>query len=68
MDIPYTGCGVLASSVVWIRILMKDVYRSYGMPIVKYHWFYRSNWKKNRDIIIDEIKGKLEYPMFVKAC
>lgn len=66
MDIPYTGCGVLASSVGMDKILMKDVYRSYGMPIVKYHWFYRSNWKKNRDIIIDEIKGKLEYPMFVK--
>lgn len=66
MDIPYTGGGVLASSVGMDKILMKDVFKSNGLPIVDYYWFYRSNWKKNSKIIIKEIEEQLGYPVFVK--
>ena len=66
MDIPYTGCGVLASSVGMDKILMKDVYKANGIPIVNYHWFYRSNWKNDKDSVVKEIEEKLQYPVFVK--
>ncbi|MDR7870562.1 MAG: D-alanine--D-alanine ligase family protein [Tissierellaceae bacterium] len=66
MDIPYVGCGVLASSVGMDKILMKDVYKGNGIPIVNYHWFYRSNWKNNKDSVVKEIEEKLNYPVFVK--
>lgn len=66
MDIPYAGCGVLASSVGMDKILMKDVYKANGIPIVNYYWFYRSNWKSNKDAAIKEIEEKLKYPVFVK--
>ena len=66
MDIPYAGCGVLASSVGMDKILMKDVYKANGIPIVNYYWFYRTNWKSNKDTVIKEIEEKLKYPVFVK--
>ncbi len=66
MDIPYAGCGVLASSVGMDKILMKDVYKANGIPIVNYHWFYRSNWRNNKDLVIQGIEESLKYPVFVK--
>ncbi len=66
MNIPYAGGGVLASSVGMDKILMKDVYKANGIPVVDYYWFYRSNWKANNEKIIKDIESKLEYPLFVK--
>ncbi len=66
MDIPYAGGGVLASSVGMDKILMKDVYKANGIPVVDYHWFYRSHWKSDQDKIIRDIENKLVYPVFVK--
>ena len=66
IDIPYVGCGVLGSSVGMDKILMKDVYKANGLPIVDYFWFYRSKWTKNKDVVIKDIEEKLSYPLFVK--
>lgn len=66
MDIPYVGAGVLGSSVGMDKILMKDVYKANGLPIVDYHWFYRTRWERERDLVIEEIEDKLGYPLFVK--
>ncbi|WP_353092700.1 D-alanine--D-alanine ligase family protein [Tissierella praeacuta] len=66
MDIPYVGCGVLGSSVGMDKILMKDVYKANGLPVVDYTWFYRSKWLKDKDVIIKDIEEKLSYPLFVK--
>lgn len=66
MNIPYVGGGVLASSVGMDKILMKDVYKSYNIPVVDYTWFYRSDWERDRDKVIADIEEKLGYPTFVK--
>lgn len=66
MNIPYVGTGVLASSVGMDKILMKDVYKSYNIPIVDYYWFYRSSWENDNDLVIKDIEEKLGYPVFVK--
>lgn len=66
MDIPYVGSGVLASSVGMDKILMKDVFKANGLPIVDYLWFHRSKWEENKDEIIKDIEEDLDYPVFVK--
>lgn len=66
MNIPYVGGGVLASSAGMDKILMKDVYKSYNIPVVDYIWFYRSEWEKDRDKVIADFENKLGYPAFVK--
>ena len=66
MDIPYVGGGVLASSVGMDKILMKDVFKANGLPIVDYIWFYRSKWEEDKETIIKDIEEDLGYSVFVK--
>ena len=66
MNIPYVGGGVLCSSVGMDKILMKDVYKSYDIPVVDYMWFYRTSWENDRDKVIANIEEKIAYPIFVK--
>ena len=66
VNIPYVGGGVLASSVGMDKILMKDVFKANELPVVDYTWFYRSKWEENKTEVLQMIKEKLQYPMFVK--
>lgn len=65
MGVPYTGGNVLASSVGMDKVLMKDVYKQNGIPTVKYYWFYRDQWKEDKERVLSEIE-KLQYPLMVK--
>ncbi|MBE6083771.1 MAG: D-alanine--D-alanine ligase, partial [Tissierellaceae bacterium] len=53
-------------SVGMDKVLMKDVFKANNLPVVNYVWFYRSMWEENRNEIINNIKNKLEFPLFVK--
>ncbi|WP_422484304.1 D-alanine--D-alanine ligase family protein [Gudongella sp. DL1XJH-153] len=63
---PYVGAGLLASSVGMDKIVMKDVYKANGIPVVDYIWFYRSQWENDKIGSIQEVESKLGYPVFVK--
>ncbi|MGM0396589.1 MAG: D-alanine--D-alanine ligase family protein [Bacillota bacterium] len=63
---PYVGSGLLASSVGMDKIVMKDVYKANGIPVVDYIWFYRSQWENDKAGSIAEVESKLGYPVFVK--
>ncbi|HSH36041.1 D-alanine--D-alanine ligase family protein [Schnuerera sp.] len=65
-NMPYVGGGVLASSVGMDKILMKEVFKAGGLPIVDYFWFYRKEWIEKKDKIINDIEEKLGYSLFVK--
>lgn len=65
-DIPYVGCGVLASSCGMDKAFMKILFRDAGLPICKYVWFLRSEWERDNDATVRQIEQKLGYPCFVK--
>lgn len=65
-DIPYVGCGVLASSCGMDKVVMKTLFRDADLPICKYVWFLRSEWERGNDIVVRQIESKLGYPCFVK--
>lgn len=65
-DIPYVGSGVAGSAVGMDKIIMKDIFKANGIPVVNYTWFLRKNYEKNRDAVIEDIESKLRYPLFVK--
>src|SRR5215213_2733673 len=65
-DIPYVGCGVLASSCGMDKAFMKILFRDAGLPICKYVWFLRSEWESDDEATIRQIEQKLGYPCFVK--
>jgi D-alanine-D-alanine ligase len=64
--IPYVGSGVLGSAVGMDKIIMKSVFRDYGLPVVKYYATARRTWQNAPDETIKAIEQALGYPLFVK--
>lgn len=65
-NVPYVGCGVLASSTGMDKVVMKQLFATNGLPIVPYEWFLRSAWERSRKKIVDDISRKIGFPAFVK--
>ncbi len=65
-DLPYVGCGVLASSCGMDKSFMKTLFREAGLPICKHVCFLRDDWENGRNGIINDVEKKLGYPCFVK--
>ncbi len=66
LQIPYVGCGVLASATAMDKLQCKALWEAAGLPVAKYVGFNRSAWKKERQIIVDDIKNNIGIPCFVK--
>jgi D-alanine-D-alanine ligase len=65
-DLPYVGCGVLASSCGMDKVFMKTLFRDAGLPICDYVWFLRDEWERSRETVIQQVGTKFRYPCFVK--
>ena len=65
-DIPYIGCGVLASACGMDKTVMKSLFKEAGLPICRHIWLLRSEWEKNADEVLDRIENEIGYPAFVK--
>ncbi|KXJ99525.1 MAG: D-alanine--D-alanine ligase [Acidobacteria bacterium OLB17] len=65
-DIPYVGCGVLASSCGMDKVTMKTLFREADLSICEYVWFLRSEWESHPDSVIRSVEAKIGYPCFVK--
>ncbi|HEY8188778.1 MAG TPA: D-alanine--D-alanine ligase family protein [Pyrinomonadaceae bacterium] len=65
-NIPYVGCGVLASACGMDKVTMKLLFLQAGLPLCKYVWFLRAHWLKDRAKVIQTIKRELGLPCFVK--
>ena len=66
IELPYVGCGVLASAVAMDKITSKALFAAAAIPQVAYRPLLRRNWAKNREKILDELESALPYPLFVK--
>lgn len=65
-DIPYVGCGVLASSCGMDKVTMKSLFVQAELPICKHLWFLRSQWRENPEKILRKVKAEIGLPCFVK--
>jgi D-alanine-D-alanine ligase len=65
-DIPYVGCGVLASAVANDKMIAKQVLKQNGVPVVDAVYFSRFEWEQDAEKIIARIKAELTFPVFVK--
>jgi len=65
-NIPYVGCGVLASACGMDKVFMKSLFRDSDLPMCKYVWFLRGEWERNTNQVINQVEAKLGYPCFVK--
>ncbi|HLO00572.1 MAG TPA: D-alanine--D-alanine ligase family protein [Pyrinomonadaceae bacterium] len=65
-NLPYVGCGVLASACGMDKVAMKLLFLQAGLPMCNYIWFLRSHWQKDRGGVIKSITRKIGLPCFVK--
>jgi D-alanine-D-alanine ligase len=65
-DIPYVGCGVLASSCGMDKVTMKSLFQQAGLPMCRYTWFRRSGWRRDPSNVISKIQHEIGFPCFVK--
>src|SRR6266404_3934920 len=65
-DVPYVGCGVLASAVAMDKEVAKRLARDAGLPIVPYVALKHERWKKEKQQAAEQIQKELGYPVFVK--
>jgi D-alanine-D-alanine ligase len=64
-NLPYTGSGVMASSVGMDKVSAKRLCTSAGISVTRWVDFLESEWVKNEDSLIDEMEN-LGYPLIVK--
>ena len=65
-NIPYVGCGVLASACGMDKVTMKLLFLQAGLPLCKYVWFLRSHWQNDRAKVFKTIMREIGLPCFVK--
>jgi D-alanine-D-alanine ligase len=64
-NIPYVGCGVLASAVGMDKVLMKAAFQDRGLTVGPFSWFLRSEWRRNRAEVLKGMSNRT-FPLFVK--
>jgi D-alanine-D-alanine ligase len=65
-NVPYVGCGVLASAAGMDKAVMKLLFAAHGLPVGPYLAVLRSDWTADRAAIAARVEGELGYPVFVK--
>lgn len=65
-DVPYVGCGVLASACGMDKLFSKQLFAKAGIPQADYFEVRSRDWSLGSDAILDQIEQQLHYPLFVK--
>lgn len=65
-NLPYVGCGVLASSCGMDKVTMKILFAEAGLPLCRYVWFLRSDWERSEEPVVTQVEKSIGYPCFVK--
>jgi D-alanine-D-alanine ligase len=65
-NVPYVGCGVLASAIGMDKEIMKKVFQMTGLPVVDSLSFKRIAWEREPEDVLNAIEQHLPYPYFVK--
>lgn len=65
-NVPYVGCGVLASAVGMDKAVMKVLFRHAGLRVADWVVAWRRELAADRAAVRARIEGALPYPVFVK--
>lgn len=66
LDLPYVGCGVLASSLAMDKAVSRDLFKKHKLPQAKYLYFQKHEWLENKAEILREIQEKIGLPVYSK--
>jgi D-alanine-D-alanine ligase len=65
-NVPYVGCGVLASAAGMDKAVMKVLFAAHGLPVGPYLAVLQREWDADAGGIADRVERELRYPVFVK--
>jgi len=65
-NVPYTSTGVTGSAVGMDKIMMKQVFRGNGLPVLPGVWFTRTDYEAGKEDVIRKVEEEIGYPVFVK--
>ncbi|MEO7190570.1 MAG: D-alanine--D-alanine ligase family protein [Vicinamibacterales bacterium] len=65
-NVPYVGCGVLASAVGMDKIVMKALFRTHGLRVPEWVAVRRNDWRADPEAVTTLVEKRLSYPLFVK--
>ena len=66
LDIPYGGCGVLASAAAMDKLTAEDIFRQHGIPVCKDAAVTRKDMAEDKVATLDRVEKTVGYPCFVK--
>jgi D-alanine-D-alanine ligase len=65
-NVPYVGCGVLASAAGMDKAIMKVLFRARGLNVPDWVIVRRRDWQADPDRVIASVTDQLPFPLFVK--
>ncbi|MBM7867261.1 D-alanine--D-alanine ligase [Heliobacterium gestii] len=65
-NVPYVGCGVLASACGMDKAIMKALFAQSDLPQLPYLVVLRGRWETAPEQVLDDVENRLGYPCFVK--
>jgi len=65
-NIPYVGCGVVASAIAMDKIMTKLVCKSQNIETSDFVFFSKKDWEEKKIKLLEDMKNKLKFPVFVK--
>lgn len=65
-DLPYVGCGVLASAVGMDKDISKRLMMNAGVAVPSFVVIKQGQWEKRPQEFCDLVSKQLQYPVFVK--
>ncbi len=65
INAPFVGSNVLGAALGQDKVIMKQIFEKYDLPLVDYVWFYDNEYHENKEEIIKKI-NKLGYPIIIK--
>lgn len=66
LDIPYVGCGVMASALGMDKAFSKQLFKDEGLPTGSYDVIMKTDIMKDVNAITSRLESKFSYPVFVK--
>lgn len=69
-EVPYVGCGVMASGLTMDKEKTKVIWKDNGLPVVPYYCFTRADVNDNKryDALVEKVIADFGFPIFVKPC
>lgn len=65
-NLPYVGCGVLASAVAMDKAVAKKLFAVEGLRQTDYRVITRAAWRGGAEKLVDALMQELPFPLFVK--